>query len=205
MEHFAQRIAIALAAAPMPQLRGEVVDRLAGQRRVAGADTQSVVAMAARAGLEAPLGGTFMVKPRYRRVTGGRRDRTGVGDCLGNGQARIVLSQPQSGRPVGVVGDPRHLRMAPQARCEIVELTHDVTRVETGETRRIAAVALPPQAMARDAGTLRARVAAAQRDKLPARFERPRGRLRLGAARRQTGTGGAQETARGICGSPSHS
>jgi hypothetical protein len=187
--HRAERVAVALARAPGAQLRGEVGRGLPGKRRIAASDPFSPRAVTGGTGLDAAFGVTFEVEDGRGTILDRaqylRRDR----------KPGVIGGKALPRGPIHPLGDPAHLRMTPLTPGEKLHLPREVPLIEAGEARDEIAVPLAAQAMAGDAGSLRAGSAAAQRNQLASRPETVFARFR-------SGTGGKrrhEREERGIC------
>lgn len=184
--HGAIGVAVPLAGGPCFELAGEVWGRLPGKRRIAGVAC-AVRPVATRAGRDPARRFALVIDTRahaIRRAESSRRRR---------GQCRVIGHDLLSGIAAETTSDPFHLRMAAGAQGVELELAGGVAPVESGEPRREGAIPLTLRAMASGAGRTRARLAAAEGDRLACRLERVRRDFWCGTGRQNGDRGQNQE------------
>jgi hypothetical protein len=173
--HRPERIAILFARAPGAQLRGKVGRGLPRERGVAPPRPLSARPMARGAGFDAAFGIAFKIENRRCAIV------CRFGSLGRHRQLGIIGGKTLARRPIHPLGDRAHLRVPPLAAGEEFQLPCEIAGVEACEARREVAVTFAAQAVAGDAGRVRSRVAAAQRDQLAGRFEAVVDRLGRGA------------------------
>lgn len=145
--------------APGLDLTRKIGSRLTCERRVRRSETLSSNPMASRAGGKPSLPVAGQVKQgsgSWHAADFGRRFRS------------IVSRDPLPLLRVQLPGDPAHLRVLPPSVGIGFELSQEIAGVDCGEARRAGLVTGTVQPMAREAGVLSTRSAAAQRDEFSA-------------------------------------
>ena len=113
------------------KLRFQISSGLGSKRWIARSDTCAVFSMATGTGFQPAFLIAMLIQLRSRAILFLRHTaRTGR-----DRQTGIVTRDLLAGRPVQVIGDPSHLIMPPSAIGEIVQLPHEVTRIEASQSR----------------------------------------------------------------------
>lgn len=161
-QHQIARVVASFAGAPLAQLLGEIGGRLSAERRVARANSFTVVAVTGRAGKQAARRIALAIERR------GRRRRR----LMRRERQRCIIGRDRL--PVGRVepaGDRRHLRVRAAPARIVVELPCQVASVDRRQPRRAVGVATPVESMTGEAGVGGAGVAPAQCHQSPRRGE----------------------------------
>jgi len=112
----------------------------------------------------------------------------------GQGRQRsIICGDLLAIRAGQLAGDRPHDEMLAPTIGIVVELALEIARVETGEARRVAAVAFALRPVAGEAGGLRPAIAAAERDYLASGTEAAFG-MRRSAGRKENQQGKESDT-----------
>lgn len=188
-EHDIASIIAPLALPPQCHLMREVGCRLTGKGREARALPLAQRAVAGGAGSQAAV----WIAPMVKDDRGAFAYRNGGIGCRAN--AGIVLGDRAALPGRKLLADVLHLGMASTPVRIGNQLPLEVPGIQTGEPRGTRSVTLAPQTMTRDARASRARVRAAECDKLTGLREgvaRPR-RDRCAAGEGSNGQGKAIE------------
>ena len=172
MQH-STRIAMTFALAPLAQLLGEIGCRLPGERRVALSHSSAFRTVARTACRYVAGFVAQMVKAGCRGISlGGTTSADGRPFPHRRRKFGVVIGHAEPGVIVEPLGYPTHLRVSPLTAFISFELAQNVPRILAGKARRQVAVSLPVQSMAGYAGTLGARISAAQRNQFTGLLER---------------------------------
>jgi len=154
-------------------LRFEIGRRLCGEGGIALSDARAIGAMATgargqsarRIAALVQFGGSAILRIRHTCRAFGHR------------QSGIVVRQLFTRRPIEMIGNPSHLRMAALALGEVLELPGVVARIEAGEPRGKCTIAFAVQPVTRHTSATRARIAPTQRDDFTRNFVSAGGRF----------------------------
>jgi len=122
--------------------------------------------MAIRTGTQLPRGIAFSVEVQCRRI-----GRPVLGGRGRGHQPGIVAGHLFPIRASQFARDGTHGEMLAPTICIIVELALQISGIDPGKARRLAAISFAGHAVAGEAGSLRPRIRATERDDLAGRTE----------------------------------
>lgn len=158
-QHLIPRVGPPLRPRPFPQLMGKIGRGLPGEGRKSRTEPLSPGAVTRGAGFDSPPWIANVKEPRCRPRGISRLDER---------HGRIIVGDQLPIPRVQLFGDPAHLRVRSAAVRVSLELAHQIAGIERRQPRRSSAIALTLQSMAGEAGILRTRAPAAERNHLAA-------------------------------------